>query len=146
MSALPSWKSAEIGLFRPFPDGLKRTSDFQKTEEKGLFPQISSDLLKPPSLKPPFAALQTMTWRGKVSRDKKYLRTWSAPSGGHIGSISPSFPWPCRRLELHWSLKFGCVSLLTIEVFLHTVRLFYLRWGTARREDQIQCSDGGNRK
>ena len=30
----------------------------QKPEEKGLFLQISSDLLKPPSLKPSFAALQ----------------------------------------------------------------------------------------
>ena len=46
MLGRPSWKSAEIGRN-------------QKTEEKGLFPQISSDFLKPPSLKPPFAALQT---------------------------------------------------------------------------------------
>ena len=45
-------------LFRPFPEGPKSTWKIQKTEEKGLFPQISSDLLKPPSLKPPFAALQ----------------------------------------------------------------------------------------
>ena len=45
-------------FFRPFPEGAKSTWEIQKTEEKGLFPQISSDLLKPPSLKPPFAALQ----------------------------------------------------------------------------------------
>ena len=45
-------------LFRPFPEGAKSAWEIQKTEEKGLFPQISSDLLKPPSLKPPFAALQ----------------------------------------------------------------------------------------
>ena len=45
-------------LFRPFQEGLKSTWKIQKTEEKGLFPQISSDLLKPPSLKPPFAAPQ----------------------------------------------------------------------------------------
>ena len=44
--------------FRPFPEGAKSTWEIQKTEEKGLFPQISSDLLKPPSLKPPFAAPQ----------------------------------------------------------------------------------------
>ena len=31
-----------------------------KTEEKGLFPQISLDLLEPPYLKPPFAALQVL--------------------------------------------------------------------------------------
>ena len=47
-------------LFRPFPEGAKSTWEIQKTEEKGLFPQISSDLLKPPSLKPPFAALQNL--------------------------------------------------------------------------------------
>ena len=46
-------------LFRPFLEGAKSTWEIQKTEEKGLFPQISSDLLKPLSLKPPFAALQT---------------------------------------------------------------------------------------
>ena len=45
-------------LFRPFPEGAKSAWEIQKTEEKGPFPQISSDLLKPPSLKPPFAALQ----------------------------------------------------------------------------------------
>ena len=45
-------------LFRPFPEGPESTWKIQKTEEKGLFPQISSDLLKPPSLKPPFAAPQ----------------------------------------------------------------------------------------
>ena len=43
-------------LFCPFPEGLKSTWKIQKTEEKGLFPQISSDFLQPPSLKPPFAA------------------------------------------------------------------------------------------
>ena len=43
-------------LFRPFPEGAKSTWKIQKTEEKGLFPQISSDFLKPPSLKRPFAA------------------------------------------------------------------------------------------
>ena len=45
-------------LSRPFPEGAKSTWKIQKTEEKGLFPQISSDLLKPPSLKAPFAALK----------------------------------------------------------------------------------------
>ena len=51
-------------LFRPFPEGPKSTWKIQKTEEKGLFPQISLDLLKPPSLKPPFAALQTSSGKG----------------------------------------------------------------------------------
>ena len=52
-------------LFRPFPEGPKRAWKIQKTEEKGLFSQISSDLLKPPSLKPPFAALQ-LNYRRKI--------------------------------------------------------------------------------
>ena len=45
-------------FFTPFLEGPNGTWKIQKTEEKGLFPQISSDLLKPPSLKPPFAVLQ----------------------------------------------------------------------------------------
>ena len=52
-------KSPFFCLFRPFPEGAKSTWKIPKTEEKGRFPQISSDLLKPPSLKPPFAALQS---------------------------------------------------------------------------------------
>ena len=51
-------KSAFFGLFRPFPVGPNSTWKIQKTEEKGLFPEMPSDLLKPPSLKPPFAAPQ----------------------------------------------------------------------------------------
>ena len=61
LAALPGNqpKSAEIALFLPFFALSRRVRRaIQKTEEKGLFPQISSDLLKPPSLKPPFAALQ----------------------------------------------------------------------------------------
>ena len=53
-------------LFRPFPEGAKSTWQIQKTEEKGLFPQISSDFLKPPSLKPPFAALQSKSTIAKM--------------------------------------------------------------------------------
>ena len=37
-------------LFRLFPEGAKSTWEIQKTVEKGPFPQISSDLLKPLSL------------------------------------------------------------------------------------------------
>ena len=63
LAALPGNrpKSALFALFlpfRPLPEGAKSTWEIQKTEEKGLFPQISSDLLKHPSLKRPFAALQ----------------------------------------------------------------------------------------
>ena len=56
-------KSPFFCLFRPFPEGPKSTREIQKTEEK-VFPQISSDLLKPPSLKPPFAALQLLLFQG----------------------------------------------------------------------------------
>ena len=56
-------------LFRPVPEGAKSTWEIQKTEEKGLFPQISSDFLKPPSLKPPFAALQA----GAVAKQMRSL-------------------------------------------------------------------------
>ena len=45
--------SSVFCLFSPFYGGCESTWEIQKTEEKGLFPQISSDLLKPPSLKPP---------------------------------------------------------------------------------------------
>ena len=65
MSGLPFWKSAEIGLFRPFSaffalfrKARRAPGKSRISEEKGLFPQISSDLLKPPSLKPPFTAPQ----------------------------------------------------------------------------------------
>ena len=58
-------------LFCPFPEGLKSTWKIQKTEEKGLFPQISSDFLKPPSLKPPFAAPQLRALRSQRFRDAK---------------------------------------------------------------------------
>ena len=61
MSGLRFWKSIVSALFLPFSPcsgGPEGTWQIQKTLEKGLFPQISSDLLKPPSLKPPFAALQ----------------------------------------------------------------------------------------
>ena len=64
LAALPgNWpKSAFFALFwpfSPFSGGPEfSTWKIQKTEEKGLFPQISSDFLEPPSLKPPFAAPQ----------------------------------------------------------------------------------------
>ena len=55
-------------LFHPLPQGAKSTWAIQKTEEKGLFPQISSDLLTPPSLKPPFAALQKKKKKTSILR------------------------------------------------------------------------------
>ena len=71
LAALPgnrrNWPfSPFLCLFRPFPEGAKSAWEIQKTEEKGLFPQISSDLLKPSSLKPPSTALQIKSV-GRVS-------------------------------------------------------------------------------
>ena len=83
-------------LFRLFLEGPKSTWKIQKTEENGLFPQISSDLLKPPSLKPPFAALQFVAGgfsdsvgRGGARRGfRKYL--------SHIGSTCSRRPTKTR--------------------------------------------------
>ena len=66
-------------FFRPFPEGAKSTWEIQKTEGKGLFPQISSDLLKPPSLKPPFAALQ-LRFPGKSVVSCRFLHGKSSLS------------------------------------------------------------------
>ena len=56
-------KSAFFSLFLPFPPfsgGCEEQLENPISEEKGLFPQMSSDLLKPPSLESPSAALQFM--------------------------------------------------------------------------------------
>ena len=44
-------------FFAPFSGGAKRIWEIQETQEQGLFHHLSSDSLKTPSLKPPFAAL-----------------------------------------------------------------------------------------
>ena len=67
MSSHPFWKSAFSRLFHPFfrlfpfAEGWKITWKIQKMQEKGLFPQLSLDVLEPTSFKPPFAALQLNT-------------------------------------------------------------------------------------
>ena len=61
LAALPGNrpKSALFLPFSPFSRGPEEHLENPRiSEEKGLLPQISSDFLKPPSLKPPFAALQ----------------------------------------------------------------------------------------
>ena len=46
-----------LSHFHPFPGGVaKSTWEIQKTEEKGLLPQISSDWLE-------LAALQNIVWK-----------------------------------------------------------------------------------
>ena len=59
MSGCPSWKSVEVAyftlflLFCSFLEGAMRGAwEIQKTEEKGLSPQISSDRLNPNLLNP----------------------------------------------------------------------------------------------
>ena len=61
----PFLEIGRIGLFRPFSAFFalfrrvqRAPGKSRKRRKKAPFPQISSDLLKPPSLKPPFAALQ----------------------------------------------------------------------------------------
>ena len=86
MSGLPSWKSAFFALClpsSPFSGGQEQHLEIQKTEEKNLFAQRSSDLLKPPSLKPPFvnvkSAMVTIADNPKISST-----FWSV--GKHLGS------------------------------------------------------------
>ena len=97
-------KSPFFCLFRPFPEGPKSSWKIQKTEEKGLFPQISSDFLKPPSLKPPFAAPQSIVFRGKTPRIHK----------------NPRFREPTRESAFVW---FGLPERLL------TYRLKTFPWG-----------------
>ena len=61
-------------LFHPF-SGKARNSTWgiQITEGKGLFPQISPDLHKPRSLKPPFAALQRFSSEIVLGKSKRGL-------------------------------------------------------------------------
>ena len=98
-------------LFRPFPEGAKSTWEILKTEEKGLFPQISSDLLKPPSLKPPFAALQIKNFPPdpnslKNSRNlhAQYDWTTGAPDNGNEWRKFRAVPrsYPLRSLVLYF--------------------------------------------
>ena len=44
--------------------------------------------------------------------------------------------------EIGWS-SIGCVFLLTVEVFLLTVRLFYLRWGNRKQRRPNPISGRG---
>ena len=113
LAALPGNrpKSAKIALFLPFSPfsggcrehlGNPRTS-----EEKGLFPQISSDFLKPPSLKPPFAALQNIL--AGISAPKKIFSP-PPPHSRQTPSrpLAPPTPSPGRTpppLSWHFSIK-----------------------------------------
>ena len=89
-------------LFRPFPEGPESTLKIPKTEEKGLFPRISSNLLKPPSLKPPFAAPQV-----GVTDQKSELQ----PGRSRIPTESPrkglGFRCFCRLA----TGKYGCTEV-----------------------------------
>ena len=127
LAALPGHRpnrlfSPFVCLCRPFPEGAKSTWEIQKTEEKGLFPQISSDLLEPPSLKPPFAALQRRTTLKSLTSLNKEVRpfflsdksTWSFPS---ISSLSDYSIWRSRRLfepcdHSIWSISVHCPQIL----------------------------------
>ena len=91
-------------LYRPFPEGAKSTWKIQKTEEKGLFPKISSDLLKPPSLKPPFVALQLIK---QYNKNRGFAKGW-IPKGW----FWPMFPCTKNRMFAWYKNRnegtFGC--------------------------------------
>ena len=119
-------KSPFFCLFRPFPEGAKSTWEIKKTEEIGLFPQISSDFLKPPSLKPPFAALQC-------------YRSLSGPSGpecprkqgvseGVSGRVSPGSFGP-QALECPKSVPSESVPRVFRAPFWHSGDAFGTLFG-----------------
>ena len=70
VSGRASWKSTEIGLFLLF----RRV---WRAPVISILPQISSDLLKPPFLKPLFAALQG--WSGKCQEIRGF---WISTENG----------------------------------------------------------------
>ena len=103
-------KSPFFCLFRPFPEGAKSTWEIQKTEEKGLFPQISSDFLKPPSLKPPFAALQ----HSPHGFNCRGLRA-SPKIGSHVGP----------ELASYHSWMASCASITSFFVKVHIYEVLH---------------------
>ena len=104
--------------FRPFPEGPRSTWEIQKTEEKGLFPQISSDFLKPPSLKPPFAALQV---KCRGNRPEKHAEHAKQLSFGCLAVIPAVFRLFSRHFARHpLGTLFGCFF-----------RLFSFQWTNA---------------
>ena len=106
-------------LFRPFSEGAKSTWEIQKTEEKGLFPQISSDFLKPPSLKPLFAALQKslFLWNfgdspAKFRPLKHAIRNLEYGHSSHHQSIPPLVT-RCWLKKISWWVTFCSPSPLS---------------------------------
>ena len=86
-------------LFRPFPEGATSTWEIQKMEEKRPFTQISPDLIKPPSLKLPFAALQPRKGVVRTSHPKPREPRQPRESRNEKVKTSPSLvPW-ARRLS-----------------------------------------------
>ena len=146
-------------VFRPFPEGAKGTWEIQKTEEKGLFPQISSDFLKPPSLKHPFAAPQNDECMSKVGQQsrfgsKKCTVSWlsrqfdkwcllRAPTGGGVtGSQRIGENLQGVNLENHvvkYKLQF-CHALRCLQLRFAAIRIATSwRWfQIARFESQGQ--------
>ena len=79
--------SAFFALFRRVRRALGKS---KKTEEKGLSPQISIDLLKPPSLKPPFQGkwtLENRAFSGPIGK----LEKWKWKSQKRIFARFPTF-------------------------------------------------------
>ena len=88
-------------LGRPFPEGARESPwETQKNGVKiGLFPQIFSDFLKPPSLKPPFlAALQNVnaTLCNFETQTFRALLKLSRQKSRDIPPKSACFPWASK--------------------------------------------------
>ena len=86
--------SAFFAVFRRVRSAPRKS---RKRRKKGLFPQISSDLLEPPSLEPPFAGLQFLRLFGDFGSQglgtpvhggfnrKSKVRSWCTRRGTHQG-------------------------------------------------------------
>ena len=88
-------RSAFFALFRRARTAPGKS---RKRRKKGLFPQMSSDLLKPPSLKPPFAALQEKEAGPQKTRPGPPLpprilqKLWDSSGGFCCGNPCVFFP------------------------------------------------------
>ena len=90
--------------FSPFSGGCEQHLGNPENEEKDLFPQISSDLLKPPSLKPPVAALQNVP-----------ENLFFGPLKNHLNTLKDSKPLrpSCRTLTACSNESF-CLGLMSL--------------------------------
>ena len=114
LAALPGNrpKSAFFALFRRV---RRAPGKSRKRRRRAFFPQISSELLKPPSLKPPFAALQRGVGKPpgwKSPKDENYknciFEVCVRLSGGNLGTTFPIWGLGLRVPE--WERQFWLMA------------------------------------